>query len=155
MTRDTERGIRIYFWSYTNDDIIYLQDKQGDENWRVHATDVNTEQTRDLTPVEGVQARIYAVSHKTPEEILVGLNDRNPQLHDVHRLNIKTGELTLVEQNDQGFIGYTIDDDYNVRLAARITAEGGNDLFRKTDSQRAARGGRGAPDRVAHASRRL
>ena len=37
VTNDTLRGIRIYFWAYTNDRILYLQDLGGDENWQLHA----------------------------------------------------------------------------------------------------------------------
>jgi hypothetical protein len=32
ITKDTSRGISVYFWAHTNHYIIYLQDKIGDEN---------------------------------------------------------------------------------------------------------------------------
>jgi hypothetical protein len=32
VTKDTSRGIRVYFWAHSNHYIIYLQDKNGDEN---------------------------------------------------------------------------------------------------------------------------
>ena len=31
VTKDTDRGIRIYFWAQDNKHILYLQDKGGDE----------------------------------------------------------------------------------------------------------------------------
>ena len=133
VTDDTGRGIRTYFWAFTNNDILYLQDKGGDENWRAYATDVNTKETRDLTPMDGVQVRILAVHQDFPDEILIGVNDRDPQVHDVYRLKIGSGDLELVEKNDQGFVGYTIDDSYQVRLAAKITPDGGNDIYYRTE----------------------
>ena len=36
VTNDTDRGIRTYFWAYTNEHILYLQDQAGDENWRIY-----------------------------------------------------------------------------------------------------------------------
>ena len=36
VTHDKKRGISTYFWAYTNNDLIYLQDQNGDENWAVH-----------------------------------------------------------------------------------------------------------------------
>ena len=46
---------------------------------------------------ENVQARIDQVSPKHPGEIMVGLNDRPPHMyHDVYRINLETGERTLV-----------------------------------------------------------
>ena len=59
VTHDTGRGIRFYGWAYTNDHILYIQDKNGDENWRLYAVDL-AGGVRDLTPYEGVQARLPA-----------------------------------------------------------------------------------------------
>ncbi|MCC7354931.1 MAG: S9 family peptidase, partial [Anaerolineae bacterium] len=42
VTRDTGRGIRSYLWAYTNAHILYIQDKNGDENWRLYAVDLAT-----------------------------------------------------------------------------------------------------------------
>jgi dipeptidyl aminopeptidase/acylaminoacyl peptidase len=129
ITNDTSRGIRQYLWAYTNTHILYLQDKGGDENWRVYAVDVTSGATRDLTPFDKVAARIQEVSRKTPQEILVALNNRNPQLHDVHRVNIVTGQRTLLQRND-GYAGFQTDDDYKVRFAFKFLPDGGMDLLR-------------------------
>ncbi|MBC2746609.1 MAG: S9 family peptidase [ANME-2 cluster archaeon] len=132
VTNDTERGIRNYFWAYTNKHILYLQDQAGDENWRVYSVNLETGQTTDLTPLEGVQARIQAVSQKFPGEILIALNDRDPTLHDIYRANITTAEMSLVMENE-GFIGFTTDDEYNVRFAQRLTPDGGSEIFQATE----------------------
>ena len=123
---------RSYFWAFTNDHILYSQDKAGDENWRVYSVDLTTGLTRDLTPLEGVQARVQAVSFRFPEEILIGLNDRDPQVHDIYRVNIATGERQIVQENDQGFIGFVTDNLYNIRFASRITSDGGSEVFKLT-----------------------
>jgi dipeptidyl aminopeptidase/acylaminoacyl peptidase len=132
ITRDTGRGIRSYFWAYTNEHILYIQDKDGDENWRVYAVNVGTDEVKDLTPFDNVAARIQEVSDKTPDQILVGLNDRNAQLHDIHRVNIRTGERELVQQND-GFVGFLTDDDYNVRLAVSFRPDGSLQFFKRDE----------------------
>jgi len=132
VTDDTDRGIRGYFWAYTNEHILYIQDKEGDENWRVYSVNLTTGEIRNLTPLEGVQAQIQAVSQKFPDEILIGLNDRVPQLHDIYRVNIDTGDRTLVQENE-GFLGFVIDDDYNVRFAARMTPDGGMEYLSVTE----------------------
>ncbi|MBC2707349.1 MAG: S9 family peptidase [ANME-2 cluster archaeon] len=131
VTNDTYRGISSYFWAYTNEHILYTQDQAGEENWRVYSVTLETGETTDLTPFEGVQARIQAVSHKFPEEILIALNDRDPALHDIHRLNITTGERRLVMENED-FVEFTTDDNYNVRFAVRLTSDGGGEIFQAT-----------------------
>lgn len=129
ITKDTDRGIYRYFWSYTNEHIIYIQDKAGEENWRIYSVHVETNITKDLTPLEGVNARIQGVSPKFPYEILVALNDRVPELHDIYRVNIETGHRKLIEENE-GFAGYMVDDDYNIRFAYMMTADGGYELLK-------------------------
>ena len=146
VTRDTLRGIRIYFWAHTNKHIIYLQDLAGDENWQVHVVDITTKEDRNLTPFEEIpgpdgkplrlpngkplrpQAQIVSVSHKFADEILVGLNNRNPQFHDIYRLNILTGELKLIQPNDR-FMSFQYDEDYNIRYASQMTPDGGIEIF--------------------------
>jgi dipeptidyl aminopeptidase/acylaminoacyl peptidase len=146
VTKDTLRGIRIYFWAYTNEHVIYLQDLGGDENWQVHAVNVDSKEDMNLTPFEEIigpdgkpltlpngktmrpRAQIQEVSHKYTDEILVGLNTRSAQYHDIYRLNILSGDLKMIQQND-GFLGFQTDDDYEIRNALKMTPEGGNDIF--------------------------
>ena len=128
LTRDRDRGIRIYFWAYTSRHVIYLQDKGGDENWRVYSVEVGSGDTRDLTPLDDVHAQIQAVSPDIPAEILVGLNDRDPQFHDLYRVDIATGARDLVQKNE-GFSGFLTDDKYNIRFALRLTSDGGSETL--------------------------
>lgn len=147
VTNDTLRGIRIYFWAYTDNHIIYLQDLAGDENWQVHAVNIVTKEDKNLTPFEEIpgpdgkpmtlpngkplrpRAQIQEVSYKFDNEILIGLNNRNAQYHDIYRLNILTGEMNLIQQNDN-FLGFQTDDDYNIRYALKLTPDGGNEIFK-------------------------
>lgn len=134
ITHDTGRGIRFYFWAYTNQHIIYGQDKDGDENWRVYTINLNDNQIKDLTPLENTQAQIYGISHKHPKEIIIGLNDRNPQWHDLYQINILNGKRTLLLQNDR-FAGFVLDDDNCIRQGIVMTPDGGIDvLILKPDS---------------------
>ncbi len=132
VTNDTYRGISSYFWAYTNEHILYTQDQAGEENWRVYSVTLETGETTDLTPLEGVRAHIQAVSHEFPDEILIALNDRDPAHHDIHRLNITTGEKSLVMENE-GF-DFTTDDEYNVRFAERLTSGGGKEILKATEA---------------------
>ncbi|MCD4843328.1 MAG: S9 family peptidase [Methanosarcinales archaeon] len=133
VTNDTDRGIRTYFWAYTNEHILYLQDQAGDENWRIYSVNLKTREILDLTPMEDVQARIQQVSPNFPEEILIGLNNQDPEFHDIYRINITTGEKIIVLENNE-FAGFITDDNYNVRFAEKLTSDGGNEIFIATDN---------------------
>jgi dipeptidyl aminopeptidase/acylaminoacyl peptidase len=132
VTKDTHRGIRVYGWAYTSQHILYIQDKDGDENWRLYSVDLRAGEVMDLTPMEGVHAQVQQVSHKFPSEILVALNDRDPRLHDIYRVNISTGEMRLIQENPE-FVGFLTDDEYDVRFAMRITPDGGSEILRPNE----------------------
>ena len=133
ITNDEERGIRYYDWTYDGQHILYYQDAKGDEDWHVYATNIATGETRDLTPFEKVNSQILSVNEKTPNEILIGINNRNPQLHDVYRIELSTGERTLVEENP-GFVSYLFDNDDHTRFAMTFSPTGGQEILQRDES---------------------
>jgi len=124
VTDDTDRGIRMFAWAHDGRHLLYLQDTGGDENWRLHDVDLETMQRRDLTPFDGVQARLVAMERKFPTEVLIGLNRDNAELHDVYRLDLVTGELAKEVENP-GFIGWIADAQLVVRAATAPRPDGG------------------------------
>lgn len=136
-----DRAISGYFWSQDSRYILYVQDKEGEENFHVYAVDPTAEPVkntgvppaRDLTPVEGVRARIYFVPENTPDTIIVGLNERDASFHDVYKVSISTGNRELICKNTQKIGGYIFDQQGNLRLASRETEDGGTEILRFTD----------------------
>jgi dipeptidyl aminopeptidase/acylaminoacyl peptidase len=123
VTDDTDRGVRTFAWAHDGRHLLYVQVSGGVENWRLHDVDITTMERRDLTPFDGVQARLIAMERKFPAELLVGLNRDNPELHDVYRLDLVTGELTKEVENP-GFIGWLADAQLTVRAAAAPLPDG-------------------------------
>jgi len=128
VTDDQDRGIRMFSWAHDGRHLLYIQDTGGDENWRLHDVDLDTMNRRDLTPFTGVQARLIASNKKFPTEILVGLNRENPQLHDVFRLDLLTGDMTL-EVKNPGFAGWLADEDMVIRAAYAPKPNGDMELL--------------------------
>jgi dipeptidyl aminopeptidase/acylaminoacyl peptidase len=133
VTRDRSRGIRQYRWAPDAEHILYLQDRGGDENWRIYSVDLATGEEICLTPQDGVQARIQHVSHTRPQTILISVNDRNPSLHDLHEVHIDTGESEMIQENDAGHLGYLTDDDFNVRQAVTFQPDGSLAILERDD----------------------
>lgn len=124
VTRDRDRGIRTLTWAHDNRHVLYLQDEGGDENWRLHAVDVEGDADRDLTPFENVQARLIGLDKRFEDDVLVGLNLDDEQLHDVYRLHLPTGELERVLDNP-GFIDFVADHELTVRAGVAPAPDGG------------------------------
>ncbi len=118
ITHDRHRGVQTYFWQPGSANIIYMQDAGGNENFRIYQTSITTGETRDLTPFDDVRAGVVAVDDAHPNFMLVALNQRSPELHDVYRLNFETGELELDTENPGDVSDWKADHDFVVRAAA-------------------------------------
>ncbi len=125
VTKDTDRGVRFYFWAADNQHIMYIQDVGGNENWRLYATDLESKETRDLTPFENVQVQVIDRDKHFPNELLIAMNKENPQVHDVYHLDLTTGELTLVAKNPGNIMQWVIDTQFKVRGAVTALPDGG------------------------------
>ena len=134
VTSDRGRGIRHYLWSYHPGYLVYGQDRDGDENWHLHAVEIESGRTRDLTPYDGVQAIPHGLSDRIPDEVLIGINRRDPQHHDLCRVNILTGESQLVAENDVGAIRLMADHDFTARIAAVVPPDGGLQILSRSGS---------------------
>ena len=134
VTDDTDRGIRMFAWAKDGRHLLYLQDTGGDENWRLYDVDMETMARRDLTPFEGIQARIIATRKSHRNEVLVAMNRENPQLHDVFKLDLTTGELDKLIENP-GYAGWLADEDMVVRGAISPLPDGGFDMLVRDGDQ--------------------
>ncbi|MDF5708028.1 MAG: S9 family peptidase [Nostoc sp. S4] len=137
LTADKKRGIRIFFWTYNADQLIYMQDSDGDENFHLYLVNIHSKITRDLTPFQGVKAELVEIEPKFPDEILVALNLNNPQKFDVYRINLKNGAVEFDTDNPGNIISWTADADFQVNAATASTPDGGYDLLLResTDKQ--------------------
>ena len=124
VTRYTDSGVRgtdvsgqvMYRWHFDSKHIIYPKDYDGDENWDIHIVNVETAEDRNLTPVPDKSVQIIAYGRAKPDEALVSVvtfGQRNPS---VYHLDLKTGEHTLVQENE-GALAYLADNDLNIRLS--------------------------------------
>ncbi len=133
VTTDDHRGIFQYFWSQTDDEIFYLQDTDGDENWRLYAVNLETGEERDLTPFDGVQVRIVEYSKHHPGTMLIAMNQQDPRLHDVYSLDLVSGDLTMATRNPGNIVGWVTDFDLQVRGAVAMMPDGGTELLVRED----------------------
>ena len=123
-TGDTDRGIYDYGWCHDGEHIYYRQDKGGDEDWHLFTVHLESGKVVDRTPFDGIQANLIAHRKRFPHEILVGINKDNAQLHDVYRLDLRTGALEKIAENP-GFLGWVVDNDLKVRGAVAPQPDGG------------------------------
>jgi dipeptidyl aminopeptidase/acylaminoacyl peptidase len=138
LSAEATRPIRIYFWSRDSKYVLYAQDAGGDENFNVYAIDPSqpvdpakgVPPTRALTNLKGVRTEIFATPKAKPDTLYIGLNDRDPQWHDLYELTISTGERKLLRKNTERIAGWDFDHDGNLRLAERTNQVGDTEILR-------------------------
>lgn len=139
VTDEGGDGIQSYTWAYDGKHLLYETDKAGNEKFHVYSLNLETGESRDLTPVEGVSAHVLEVGREEPGEILVIMNDRNPKYHEVYRVDIATGERERVVENTEetAFSGdhYVADQKLRVRLAARFGDDGAVRYMTRRDGE--------------------
>lgn len=132
LTSETERDLSGYFWA-NNSRILFLKDTGGDENFQLYGVDITGENLKPLTAFEGVRTTIIDDLPEIETEIIIGLNKRNPQVFDPYRLNIETGELTMLAENPGNIQGWMTDHDGKLRIAFALDGVNQSILYRDNE----------------------
>jgi len=134
ITNETDRDIAGYFWA-NNSRITFLKDSGGDENFKLFAVNVDGTELKELTPFKNVRTELIDDLKENEREVLIGLNQRNPQFFDAYRVDVYTGELTLVAENPGNISGWMTDHDGKLRVA--VTTDGVNTsiLYREDEKR--------------------
>lgn len=119
LTSETDRDIAGYFWA--NDKrILFLKDNGGDENYALFGVDIDGKNLKCLTCFENVRTQIIDDLEDQPDEVIIGLNKRNPMVFDPYRLNIKTGDMVMLAENPGNIQGWMTDHAGKLRVAFAI-----------------------------------
>lgn len=133
ITSETDRDIAGYFWP-NNEQILYLKDNGGDENYKLYSVNIDGTNSICFTDFDGVRTQIIDELYEKEDEVIIGLNKRNPQVFDPYRLNLKTGEMEMLAENPGNIQGWMFDHDGKLRVAYAIV-DGVNTsiLYRETE----------------------
>lgn len=136
LTNDKKRGIRMYFWTYKPEQLIYLQDSDGDENFHLYSVNIQSNIVRDLTPFQEVKAQVVDADPDFPDEVLVALNLNNAAKFDVYRINLNNGAVEFDTENPGNIVDWTANAQFQVLSATAATNDGSYDLlYRETVDQ--------------------
>ena len=134
LTRQAGRGITQYFWAPDSRHLLFVMDEGGNENFRLFAVPAAGGEVRALTPAEpNVRTTIQGVSRLRPDVVLIGRNNRNPQLFDLYEVNYRTGEMRQVLENP-GYAGFVVDQQLRPRFATQEAPGGARTVFRRTEA---------------------
>lgn len=135
ITNETERSVAGYMWA-DNQRLLYMKDTAGDENYQLYGVHRDGTDDRAYTAFDGVRTSLIDDLEEQPGVVMIGMNKRNPEVFDPYRLNIETGELTLLAENPGNIQGWMTDHDGRLRVATAIV-DGVNTqiLYRDTEDE--------------------
>ncbi len=120
VTNDTVRSIQLYFWK--GNQIIYAQDIGGDENFQIFSVKADGSDLKALTPFPGVRSGIIDDLQYIPgkeKEMMILMNKRVKEYFDVYTLNVETGEIKLLIENNDNYDSWQTDNNGIIRLARK------------------------------------
>ena len=137
LTAEAKRPIGQYFWSRDAKSIMFVKDNDGDENFNVFmvnpaaspAAGSKVPAPLNLTNAKGVRVQIYNVPDAEPDFIYIGINDRDKAWHDLYKVQISTGNKTLIRENKDRVTGWYFDNADKLRLATRSTQAGDTEVL--------------------------
>ena len=134
ITNVTDRDISGYFWKNDNT-LIYVRDFGGDENFHLFAASTDGSNEKDLTPFKDVRVSITDPLDDFPNEVLVEMNKENPEVFDVYRLNLTTGDLKMVAKNPGNISGWVTDHTGAIRVAMTTDGVESGLMVRKSENE--------------------
>ena len=138
LTNEKERPPAGFTWTRDSRYLLVSQDSGGDENYRLRRLDLTAPAdpatglpaAQEVPLKKGARAMVMDLPKARPGEALLQVNERDEKFFDVERLDIETLQRTPVWENREGCADIVSDLDGKVRLATRMTADGGTELFR-------------------------
>ncbi|MFJ7915457.1 MULTISPECIES: S9 family peptidase [unclassified Lysinibacillus] len=131
VSSSTDRDLGGSFWK--DDNLLYVKDKGGDENFHIYSTTFNGNEEKDLTPYPNVTVALLSDLQGVKDEILITMNKEDAKVFDVYKLNVKTGVTTHVAKNPGNIASWLADHDGNVRLAVTSDGVEGTILYRDSE----------------------
>lgn len=126
LTFDTVNNIRDFDW-FNDTTLLIQRDSANDLSFHVYSLVTTSSQLKDLTPFPNTRSDFH-ILEKDQENIIIYNNKRRADVSDVYRLNMSTGKLTLIEENNDFSRQRLFDHNDQFRIA--IATDGVNKIIK-------------------------
>lgn len=134
-TRVDDRDLQGLMWK-GNGHIVFSRDFGGDENTTISVIDLANGSIKELTPTKGVRAMIVDdLAEVSDTDVLLQHNQRNPEVFDLYRVNIATGETKMIAENKYKMDTWLIDHEGNPRGGSASDGVSSVFYYEKTKGQ--------------------
>jgi dipeptidyl aminopeptidase/acylaminoacyl peptidase len=131
---NSEFDIISYFWANSSK-ILYLVDETGGENYKLFSINLKENKVEDISPKDSASVYIIDPLVEIEDELIVGLNQRDPKIFDVYRLNLKNNKYTLVAENPGNITKWLTDNNGKIRAALQTDGVNTGLLYRDNENE--------------------
>lgn len=116
-----------FFWSGDSQHIVFLFDREGKKAHHVYSLNIaSSKLTNHTEKFLKIGAKIYKIKGS---KVAIGINERDPNYHDVYILDLSDGSLVKVFEN-KGYARLTLDDAFKVVLSEKRHIDGSVDIYK-------------------------
>ncbi len=122
VTNQRDAPVIDYRWTNLPGHVLYRVPADG--GTPVMLLNIDTGESRNLTPGKGVTASIEKLSPDHVDEVLMRVKEAGQANFQYRRVNLRTGAANTAFKNERGFDRVLFDDDWRPRVAVRQTPDG-------------------------------
>jgi dienelactone hydrolase len=124
----SHQPIARYTWAKGSGHILFISDKDGDENWVIFSTAIDQPSAKQLSPHSGARSELLDLSPDQSDKVAIVSYGRNPEFPDIYLADIITGERQLVYRNEAFHLVFT-DRQLRPAIAIKSESDGSCSLF--------------------------
>ncbi|ORZ36415.1 Alpha/Beta hydrolase protein [Catenaria anguillulae PL171] len=136
VTNHPTHDIREYKWTLDSSAILFLQDKEGNEDFHLFHVDLETLTERNLTPFEGAGVgrglvnNDWFVEHTTNLNTgVLTLNKQDARRFDLYRLDLVSGDLALHTTLPDAMHDVVVDKHHAIRAGGGTEKDSSTTLY--------------------------
>ncbi len=127
LTHFDNPEIYRFFWTDDSKNIVFLKDSNGSKAQQLYSVNIESGVMKNYTEkFQHISAKVFGIFGA---KLAVGINDRNPNFHDIYILDTQKETLTKVFNNNR-FSRFTFDEKLNPIFKEQVHEDGSIDVYR-------------------------
>jgi len=132
ISSETGYNISFHCWG-NNDEIVYMKN-DPEKGTSLFVVNKEGEKFRELLSEGQLRLKVINSSRIVDNQLLISMNKRDSTFFDAYKLDIKSGELKLAEENPGNISQWIADEDGKIKLAIASNGDTESLLYRQTES---------------------
>lgn len=134
VTKQRDTPVIDYRWTNLSGYVLYRVPSDG--GTPVMLLNLDTGESRNLTPGKGVTAWIEKLSPDHADEALLRVKETERANFEYRRLNLRTGMADTIFKNERGFDRVLFDDDWRPHVAVLQKPQEGYELWQRNSKEK-------------------